>query len=268
MQTSFKTTLNCGACVSKVTPGLNRITGLENWSVDTNDPDKRLTVSISDSAVVTEIVAVVRQAGFDAIPHDEPGSGERGERSATGDKPIVSGISGLPAGGRDTATPLSPVSLATYWPLLLVLLYILGGTVLLQWDSPRWSWHQAMSSFMGLFFVGFAFFKLLNVSKFATAFASYDLIAARSTGYGLAYPFIELGLGLAYLFGKFPTATNLATILLMGIGLIGVVRAVRSRRAIQCACLGTAFNLPMSSVTIIENSSMVLMAAAMLFWPH
>ncbi len=268
MQTSFKTTLNCGACVSKVTPGLKRIAGLENWSVDTNDPDKRLTVSISDSAVVAEIVAVVRQAGFDAIPHDQPSSGERFERNAAGDKPIVSGISGPPVGGRDTASPLPPVSLATYWPLFLVLLYILGGTVLLQWDSPRWSWHQAMSSFMGLFFVGFAFFKLLNVSKFATAFASYDLIAARSTGYGLAYPFIELGLGLAYLFGKFPIATNLATILLMGIGLIGVVRAVRGRRAIQCACLGTAFNLPMSSVTIIENSSMVLMAAAMLFWPH
>jgi len=80
MQTSFKTTLNCGACVSKVTPGLKRIAGLENWSVDTNDPDKRLTVSISDSAVVAEIVAVVRQAGFDAIPHDQPSSGERFER--------------------------------------------------------------------------------------------------------------------------------------------------------------------------------------------
>lgn len=268
MQTSFKTTLNCGACVSKVTPGLNGITGLANWSVDTSDPDKRLTVSISDSAVVAEIVAVVRRAGFDAIPQDQPRSAERGEPSVTGGQPIVSGISGLPVGRNDTATPLPPVSLATYWPLLLVLLYILGGTVLLQWDSPQWSWHQAMNSFMGLFFVGFAFFKLLNVSKFATAFASYDLIAARSTGYGLAYPFIELGLGLAYLFGRFPTATNLATILLMGIGLIGVVRAVRSRRAIQCACLGTAFNLPMSSVTIIENSSMVLMAAAMLFWRH
>lgn len=276
MQTAFKTTLNCGACVNKVTPGLNRVVGLENWSVDTNDPAKRLTVSTSDAAVLDEIVAAVRQAGFDAIPIDNPGSVDMGQRKASSGMPLVSGISGLPVGGseggregdRDTTSPLAPLSLATYWPLILVLLYIVGGTVLLQWDSPRWSWHQAMSSFMGLFFVGFAFFKLLNVSKFATAFASYDLIAARSAAYGLSYPFIELGLGLAYLFGTFPTATNLATILLMGIGLIGVVRAVRSRRAIRCACLGTAFNLPMSSVTIIENASMVLMAAGMLLWPH
>lgn len=268
MRTTFKTTLNCGACVSKVTPGLNRIAGLDNWSVDTDDPAKRLTVSTSDAAVLDEIVAAVRQAGFDAIPIDDADSGDMGGRKASPGTPLVSGISGLPVGGRDAANRLPPISLATYWPLLLVLLYILGGTVLLQWDSPRWSWHQAMNSFMGLFFVGFAFFKLLNVSKFATAFASYDLIAARSAAYGRSYPFIELGLGLAYLFGKFPTATNLTTILLMGIGLIGVVRAVRSRRAIQCACLGTAFNLPMSSVTIIENATMVLMAAAMLLWPR
>jgi hypothetical protein len=34
---------------------------------------------------------------------------------------------------------------------------------------------------------------------------------------------------------------------------------------IQCACLGTVFKLPMTTVTIVEDLLMVVMAAAMLF---
>ena len=41
----FKTTINCDACVAKVTPVLNEQENVENWSVDTNNPDKILTVA-------------------------------------------------------------------------------------------------------------------------------------------------------------------------------------------------------------------------------
>jgi hypothetical protein len=117
---------------------------------------------------------------------------------------------------------------------------------------------------MGFFFLGFAFFKLLNVTAFADVFGTYDIIAKRSRAYGLAYPFIELALGLVFLSNQFPAVSSLATIVVMGIGLIGVMAAVQKKQAIQCACLGTVFNLPMSIVTIIENSVMILMAAVML----
>jgi cation transport ATPase len=264
MQTTLRTTLNCQACVRKVTPGLNRIDGLSDWSVDTDDPEKRLTVAVDGPEVLESVMRVVREAGFESSLETEAATkANRGAGPADGapaETPERSGDE--PA----ATTSLATVPWSTYWPLFLVLLYIIGGTLLLQQGSAGWSWHLAMNSFMGLFFVGFAFFKLLDVPKFADAFASYDLIAARSRVYGLAYPFIELGLGSAYLLGLLPTLTNSLTIVVMGVGLIGVVRAVRSGRAIRCACLGTAFNLPMSSVTIIENSSMVLMAAAMLAW--
>jgi len=242
MNTTLKTTLNCASCVSKVTPGLNRIAGLSEWSVDTADPQKRLAVSVDHPDVINQVVAAVRDAGFEATP--EINVADSAERAGT---------------------EVAPIGWATYWPLILVLLYIIGGLLFVQWATGHWSWHRAMELFMGLFFLGFAFFKLLDVSKFADAFSSYDLVAARSRGYALAYPFIELALGVAYLFSLFPTATHVATIVVMGVGLIGVVRAVARRQAIQCACLGTAFNLPMSSVTIVENSAMILMAAVMLF---
>jgi len=50
----------------------------------------------------------------------------------------------------------------------------------------------------------------------------------------------------------------------MGVSTVGVVQSLLARRKIRCACLGTVFNLPMSSVTLTEDLLMVGMAAAML----
>ena len=40
----FKTNINCGACVANVTPVLNENTSVEEWEVDTKNPEKILTV--------------------------------------------------------------------------------------------------------------------------------------------------------------------------------------------------------------------------------
>ena len=60
-------------------------------------------------------------------------------------------------------------------------------------------------------------------------------------------------------------ATWIALILSL-IGAIGVIRSVLRKETIQCACLGTVFNLPMSTVTIVENLGMAAMAAWMLYF--
>jgi len=41
----FKTTVNCYHCISKITPFLNTIKEISDWSVDLADPDKILSVS-------------------------------------------------------------------------------------------------------------------------------------------------------------------------------------------------------------------------------
>jgi hypothetical protein len=61
-----------------------------------------------------------------------------------------------------------------------------------------------------------------------------------------------------------PVATNAVTFVVMTFSLLGVVRAVVSKRAIRCACLGAVFNLPMSTVTIVEDGLMAAMALWML----
>jgi hypothetical protein len=125
---------------------------------------------------------------------------------------------------------------------------------------------ETMRYFMAGFFLVFSFFKLLDIQAFATAYARYDLLAMRWPSWGLIYPFLELALGVAYLTNFNPLLTYWLTIGIMGFSAIGVIQAVASRTQIQCACLGTVFKLPMSTVTIIEDVGMVLMAAAMLLF--
>lgn len=50
----------------------------------------------------------------------------------------------------------------------------------------------------------------------------------------------------------------------MVVSIIGVLQSVLNKRKIQCACLGTVFNLPMSTVTIIEDGLMIAMSLTML----
>jgi hypothetical protein len=157
--------------------------------------------------------------------------------------------------------------LATYRPLLLILGYVLGASVLLQaglGTAIDITAMQTMRYFMAGFFLVFSFFKLLDLDAFATAYAGYDLLAARWKGWGFVYPFVELALGMAYLTNFNPLLTNWVTLIVMGFSAIGVVRAVMSNTRIQCACLGTVFQLPMSTVTIVEDVGMVAMAAWML----
>ena len=51
----------------------------------------------------------------------------------------------------------------------------------------------------------------------------------------------------------------------MFVSLIGVIKSVVQKSEIECACLGTVFNLPMSYVTIIEDGIMLVMALFMYF---
>ncbi|WP_210520999.1 heavy-metal-associated domain-containing protein [Hymenobacter terricola] len=60
----FKTTINCGNCIKAVTPALNQEVGVNNWQVDTANPDKILTVSTA-TATAAQVVQAVEAAGFE-----------------------------------------------------------------------------------------------------------------------------------------------------------------------------------------------------------
>ncbi len=148
------------------------------------------------------------------------------------------------------------VWLKSYYPLLL----IMGLIAVTSLAGESW-----MMSFMAGFYIVFGAFKLLDVPAFAESYARYDIVARAFKPWGYAYPFVELALGFAFLTWYEMRAAAWAALILSVIGAIGVIGSVARKETIQCACLGTVFQLPMSTVTIVENVGMAAMAAWMLF---
>ena len=62
----FRTTIKCSGCVEKVTPFLNEVLGAENWSVNTADPQKLLTVTSEKPLDDARVVEAVEKAGYRA----------------------------------------------------------------------------------------------------------------------------------------------------------------------------------------------------------
>jgi len=92
----------------------------------------------------------------------------------------------------------------------------------------------------------------------------YDIIARKFPAWGYIYAFTELLLGIAFLINFNPIITNSLTFVVMSVSIIGVLQTVLDKKTIKCACLGDVFNLPMSTVTIIEDGLMIIMSLGML----
>ncbi|MDB5144581.1 MAG: heavy-metal-associated protein [Mucilaginibacter sp.] len=154
--------------------------------------------------------------------------------------------------------------LQTYKPILLIFGYILVIAIIVGYKSPDKYIMTAMRIFMSGFFLTFSFFKLLNLEGFADSYAMYDIVAKKSRVWAYLYPFVELGLGLSFAINIYPLPVNVVTLVVMSVSLIGVLQSVLNKKKIQCACLGTVFNLPMSTVTIVEDVLMIGMSMLML----
>ena len=121
-----------------------------------------------------------------------------------------------------------------------------------------------MLDFMGLFFIVFSFFKMLDLKGFTTSFGMYDPIAKKIPFYGKIYPFIETALGVLFLMRLEIDSALMVTLFILGCTTIGVTKTLLSKKSIRCACLGTALKLPMTEATFIENVIMIVMAIFML----
>ena len=144
----------------------------------------------------------------------------------------------------------------------MIFLYLFAAAFLLNYNE--WNFNSAMLDFMGLFYIVFSFFKLLDLKGFPESFKMYDPLAKIIPAYGWVYPFIELALGLMFLMRFEIVIALIATIFILGITTIGVIRTLLDKKSIRCACLGTALKLPMTEATFIENAIMLVMAVTML----
>ena len=148
-------------------------------------------------------------------------------------------------------------------PLFIILGYIFIASILLNYKN--WNSSNAMLGFMGLFYIVFSFFKILDIKGFSMSFRMYDPFAKRAPIYGYIYPFIEVLLGIMFLTRFEVNIALVLTVIILGVTTIGVTQTLLNKRAIKCACLGTTLNLPMTEATFIENMLMIIMAFSLMF---
>ena len=143
-------------------------------------------------------------------------------------------------------------------PLFIILFYLATTVIFLNYKD--WNPREMMFDFMGLFFIVFSFFKMLDLKNFPTSFSMYDPLAEKILFYGWVYPFIEIALGLMFLVRFELNIALYVTIVILGITTFGVTKTLMNKKNIQCACLGTALKLPMTEATLIENALMLSMS--------
>jgi hypothetical protein len=115
------------------------------------------------------------------------------------------------------------------------------------------------------FFLTFSTFKLIDLKGFAQGYSTYDLLASRWYGYGYLYPFIELAFGISMIL--FPHSTILLWIelLVMTFSGLGVANKTLKGEKFQCVCLGTFLKVPLTTVTLVEDFGMALIALILIF---
>ena len=147
-------------------------------------------------------------------------------------------------------------------PLFIILAYISITSLLLNFKN--WNLTNVMLDFMGLFYIIFSFFKILDIKGFSISFRMYDPLAKKVPLYGIIYPFIEILLGIMFLTRIEVELAIILTIIVLGITTIGVTQALLNKKLISCACLGTTLKLPMTEATFIENALMIIMAFSLI----
>ena len=218
--------MTCGNCKAAVEKGLNSFTGVKDVEVDLKSGATKLKTSKAISLSSIE--------------------------NKLGSKYSV----------QDTKSQKKS-KIKELFPLFLILVYIVFGAAFSQF--PAFTTSGYMMDFMGLFFIVFSFFKFLGYQSFPNSFAMYDPLSKVLPIYGWLYPFIETALGLSFLFRFKITLALWVSLFVLSITTLGVLTSLLNKNQIQCACLGTVLNLPMTEATLIENLIMIIMAFGVLF---
>ena len=224
--------MHCANCQETVSSTLKKIPEVESAMVTLSPP--QATISMKSHVSVAEFNTVLEKAGYSLLESNEmPPVEEKSE-------------------------------LQSYYPLFLVLAFLVGIVIVTTLTSTTPSLTSWMGKFMGGFFLIFSFFKLLDLKGFASSYSSYDIITKRWFTFGYIYPFIELVFGICYLLFPMNLILNSAVAIVMSVSIVGVIESVVNKRKIKCACLGTVFNLPMGTITIIEDALMIAMSLVMI----
>ncbi len=233
--------MTCGGCQAKVQGLLSKVAGVKKVSIDLAKGEA--TIDMEKHIATDDLKAALKD-----YPKYQLSEGQHQQHA----------VAPVP----DEEETKSWI--ATYKPILFDIRLHYGHYFTGRIYARRIYLDALDESFYGGFLFVFSFFKLLNLKGFAESYSMYDVVAKKWSGWGYVYAFTELALGIAFLTGFHPILTNTVTFVVMTVSIIGVLQSVMNKRKIKCACLGDVFNLPMSTITIIEDALMIGMSVIML----
>ncbi len=233
--------MTCDGCISKVSFLLKKIPDVKNVDIDLEKGEA--SIEMEKHIPTSELQSALKEY----------------PKYQLSEKNVMMNHNIFETAGTDKRTWLQ-----TYKPIVLIFSYIAAISLIAGFSEGFFNYMTGMRIFMAGFFLTFSFFKMLDLKGFAESYSMYDIVAKKFKSWGYIYAFLELALGLAYALNFEPYLTNIITLILMTISIIGVLQSVLNKKKIQCACLGAVFNLPMSTVTIIEDGLMILMSFAMI----
>lgn len=158
----------------------------------------------------------------------------------------------------------------TFYPLGLTLMYILIGSLTAQYPFTSFNLSRFCSIFMGIWLITFSYLKLLNPRSFVHAFQKYDLFSMMvCSWWPWVFPFFEFTLGLFFILPSMNYLANILTLNVSALQMIQVYIALYQGKKLECACMGSlGFKLPLSTITFLENFTMMIMAMYMLYSNH
>lgn len=120
--------------------------------------------------------------------------------------------------------------------------------------------------FMGFSLCILSLLKLMNIESFAEGFKRYDIISQSLPVYAQIFPFLELSIGLGFLWsGGLTFLVGLGAIAIGGIGAYSIYKAVYiENKDLNCACIGGNSKAPLGVVSMTENIIMIFMGLLLL----
>lgn len=156
-----------------------------------------------------------------------------------------------------------------YTPLMIIICCICIITYLIShiyYGYSRWSMMD-MQVLMGVWFIVFGVMKLFDLKWFAHMFARYDPLALHIPLYARIFPYIEIWLGMWYLYDtmmRYQVPLNIVTIIITSITTYGIWVRLYHRDQLTCVCMGTKISTPLWWPSLIEQWVMCLMAIWMI----
>lgn len=148
----------------------------------------------------------------------------------------------------------------SYKSLILVAIFITTISLALQISYGCFDLVMFLNHFLGMMFIFFALFKFVDLTSFIESFRKYDLIGQKSRIYCTLHPFIEFILGLLFLSQLSLLPTYIFSAIFAIISILGVIYGIKHPEKHKCACLGSALDVPLTNISLIEDSIILIIS--------